>query len=533
TTAGSVYGVVMEPPTAALSGNPGQAVTYTQRVTNTGNAPDTFALATSGNAWTVDVPASVGPLAAGAGADVHVVVQVPALAADGLTDTVHITVLGTGVSDYSVLTTTARIDMTPHLHLSTSTCIFSIVEGGNTLPCDVAINNIGTGTLNWRALTPGAWVNIAPTSGTAPSTLVVSVNAAGLAIGTYTDVITVEGDLGTLDSPQDIAIELRVRSGKIYLPLVLRNWPPIPGVLTLNPISPNPTCGSYTVSWAEPAGPIAASYYVLQEASRADFGGASPVYEGSQLFYAGSKLEIGRYYYRVRACNTWGCGGWSGTQYVDISVPGVPVLRAIDNLDWDGNYVVSWETTELASGYILQEAVKTSLPSEGDFAQIYAGENNSYSANGKGPTRYYYRVQANNSCGQSAWSNPLQYADVQWEKEPNDDARTQANGPVVSGVFYYGTFPDQASSGKDYFYFHLDVEHSVTIDLTNIPLGQDYDLALWDTTFASPVVYSDKKGNADEHIQTGVLSPGRYYIQVYHNNSGGSTQLYHLRVVYR
>jgi hypothetical protein len=44
--------------------------------------------------------------------------------------------------------------------------------------------------------------------------------------------------------------------------------------------------------------------------------------------------------------------------------------------------------------------------------------------------------------------------------------------------------------------------------------------------------YSAELGNADEHILTGILPTGRYYIQVYHNSTGGSTQAYHLRVSY-
>ncbi|MBN1889177.1 MAG: DUF11 domain-containing protein [Thermoflexales bacterium] len=329
-------------------------------------------------------------------------------------------------------------------------------------------------------------------------------------------------------NPQSVVV-----TAYIYLPLVLRNWPPIPGVPTLNPINPNLTCGSYTVSWTEPAGPVAASYYVLQEDTHIDFSGAIQVYEGPQRVYAGSKLAIGRYYYRVRACNTWTCGGWSSTQYVDISAPGVPGLHLIDNSDGNGNYVVGWDVVDLASGYVLQEAVKTTLPVDSDFTQVYADVSNFYAVSGKGPTRYYYRVQAYNSCSQSAWSDPLQYADVRWEKEPNDDARTQANGPMVFGLVYYGAFPDQSDFDKDYFYFDLDVEHSVSMDLTNIPSGQDYDLALWDTAFKSPIAYSDNKGSLDEHIQTGILLPGRYYVQIYHYDSGGSMQPYRVYVVYR
>ena len=48
------------------------------------------------------------------------------------------------------------------------------------------------------------------------------------------------------------------------------------------------------------------------------------------------------------------------------------------------------------------------------------------------------------------------------------------------------------------------------------------------------VGYSGELNNSNEHILTGVLPVGTYYIQVYRNplSSGGSSQAYHLRAVY-
>ena len=106
------YGVTLEPPTDAQSGAPGTTVTYTLRVTNTGNCTDTFDLSPSGGAWPVDLPRSVGPLAGSAGADVEVTVDIPATAADGDDDTVIITAVSQSdgtKSAGSVLTTTAVV----------------------------------------------------------------------------------------------------------------------------------------------------------------------------------------------------------------------------------------------------------------------------------------------------------------------------------------------------------------------------------------------------------------------------------------
>ena len=104
------YGVTLEPAAAAKTGSAGTTVNYTLHVTNTGNVPDTFTVAVAGNAWTTTAPATVGPLAPGASADLTVQVAIPAGASNGATDaaTVTVTSQGDGTElDSSVLTTTA------------------------------------------------------------------------------------------------------------------------------------------------------------------------------------------------------------------------------------------------------------------------------------------------------------------------------------------------------------------------------------------------------------------------------------------
>jgi hypothetical protein len=123
-----------------------------------------------------------------------------------------------------------------------------------------------------------------------------------------------------------------------------------------------------------------------------------------------------------------------------------------------------------------------------------------------------------------------QAVDVLWEAEPNDDARTEANGPLVSGLTYFGRFP-AGSDTQDYYYFDLPAAHALELWLANIAAGHDYDVYLRDANLALRAK-SDSGGNADEYLRTGTLAVGRYYIQVYNRSQDGSEQAYHLRVLY-
>jgi hypothetical protein len=207
-------------------------------------------------------------------------------------------------------------------------------------------------------------------------------------------------------------------------------------------------------------------------------------------------------------------------------VPRAPVLDPIGNADGDGTYPIGWSAVPDVDSYMLQQATQSSFANA---VEIYAGTARSHTVTGRGPGRYYYRVRARNEWGDGKWST-AQWVDVLWEAEPNDQALTQANGPLVSGLTYYGVFLD-GSDVQDYFYVDLPAAHTVEMWLTNIAGGQDYNLVLRDTSLQA-VGYSAQAGNTDEHIKTGVVPAGRYYIQVYHYSSGGSTRAYHLRIVH-
>ncbi len=103
--------VELEPPAAAQTGDTSTTVTYTLRVTNTGECTDLLDV-TVAALWLAETPATVGPLAAGVGTDVMVVVAIPAGAGDGDQDVATVTFTSQSdgsISAASVLTTTASV----------------------------------------------------------------------------------------------------------------------------------------------------------------------------------------------------------------------------------------------------------------------------------------------------------------------------------------------------------------------------------------------------------------------------------------
>jgi hypothetical protein len=108
TTVNVVRGVVARSLADSRLGEPGEAVTHTLEVSNTGNLSDTFDLSASGHAWPVAVPAPVGPLGVGARATVVATVTIPADAVGGATDagTITFTSQGDGATWAAVPLTT-------------------------------------------------------------------------------------------------------------------------------------------------------------------------------------------------------------------------------------------------------------------------------------------------------------------------------------------------------------------------------------------------------------------------------------------
>jgi hypothetical protein len=90
------FGVSLEPAILSGAGYPGDIITYTLHLTNTGDLTDTFEISFAGNLWQVTVPVTSVELAAGQSVEVFVYVTVADTALPGEQDVVTITATSQG-----------------------------------------------------------------------------------------------------------------------------------------------------------------------------------------------------------------------------------------------------------------------------------------------------------------------------------------------------------------------------------------------------------------------------------------------------
>jgi hypothetical protein len=125
-------------------------------------------------------------------------------------------------------------------------------------------------------------------------------------------------DPGALSSTDTFSVTVSPQS-YVYLPLVVRNWPPLPDAPVLNAISNADGDGNYTVSWGAAN---LANTYTLQEDDNASFSSPATVYgPGTNLSWNATGKAVGTYYYRVKASNNNGDSPWSNTQSATVLPP--------------------------------------------------------------------------------------------------------------------------------------------------------------------------------------------------------------------
>jgi hypothetical protein len=101
----------------------------------------------------------------------------------------------------------------PEIELNRTQMTFGASGGTASGPQTFSISSKTSGNLDWTATPDQAWLTCSPDSGSGDGIVTVSVDAAGLSVGTYTGTIVVS-DPNASNSPQAVGVTLDVyRSG--------------------------------------------------------------------------------------------------------------------------------------------------------------------------------------------------------------------------------------------------------------------------------------------------------------------------------
>jgi len=231
------YGVDLQPDSGSTTENPGQTVTYTLALYNTGNVADNYLVtgAVSGQPWTTTWPTLALPVAAGGNTQLNVTVQIPASATSGQWSRAAITATSQGDKskwDTSTLTTTAYVGTITHrVEVAPQTATGNGDPGG-TVTYTLRVTNTGnvadviglshSGPALWTVAYSANPLSLGAGLGT---DVQVYVGIPSSAPGGSTGVITVTAASQSDPTQYDDAVlTTHVGWRFVYLPVVLRNY---------------------------------------------------------------------------------------------------------------------------------------------------------------------------------------------------------------------------------------------------------------------------------------------------------------------
>jgi hypothetical protein len=180
-----------------------------------------------------------------------------------------------------------------------------------------------------------------------------------------------------------------IKSSAIYVA------PKIPASAPSLTVPTTNATGAYTASWTAV---LEATSYELEESVS---GVWTQIQESSALSRSFSGKETNTYGYRVKACNSLGCGLLSTVKSTQVTspVPSAPALTMATYFD-HLSFTTTWTSAATAASYSLE--VSTNLGAT--WNRIYSGPNLSFATSQPNSTNYGYRVKACNSNGCGAYS---------------------------------------------------------------------------------------------------------------------------------
>ena len=201
---------------------------------------------------------------------------------------------------------------------------------------------------------------------------------------------------------------------------------------------PANSTGSLTASWTAIA--VATSYQLQQ---RKAGGSWSAVHDAAERTKTISGLTAGTYEYRVRGCNSGGCGPFSVTRSTLVTLPPTnpPVWGTIPGSNTSGTYTVSWGSAATATSYELQERING-----GSWSTLQNAAERTRELAGKATGSYGYRVRACNLGGCGPYSSVVTVA-VQIAQPPAGAPTLEVPGILHEGVPFTATWTAVAGAG--------------------------------------------------------------------------------------
>jgi hypothetical protein len=206
-TAAATPTLTVSPTNLSFTYQTGGATPAAQPVSLSSSSALAYTIATSAT-WL-----SATPLTGNTPASLSVSVNPSGLGAGTYNGTVTVTAAGASNSPQKVavtLTVTSSSSGNPSLNVAPGSLSFTYGSGSTSSGSqNLSITSTGSMLQVTTAASGGSWLTVTPTTGSTPATVKVSVNAAGLAAGTYNGTISITST-GAANSPQSVPVTLVV-----------------------------------------------------------------------------------------------------------------------------------------------------------------------------------------------------------------------------------------------------------------------------------------------------------------------------------